>query len=537
MEQDDRQGRACELVAGYHQRTKHHLDRYAKGPAQMDWATQPDPFRRFSGAPELPLPVAADQRTIRYPDLFVIGGVQPEAMGLESLAVLLELSFGLSAWKSSGGDRWALRCNPSSGNLHPTECYCATSGLMGIDDGIHHYACRDHLLELRCAASLPFAGLLVGLSSIHWREAWKYGERAFRYCQHDIGHALAALRFAAGVLGWRVRLLDHWGDSDCAAFLGLDREQDYGEAEREVPDLLCAVGPEPDGAMAVEPLLTAAGAGLWRGRANVLSDRHQHQWPVIDEVHAAAFKPRTMIEPAKVSASYELLPTTTALRAADLIRQRRSAQNFDGLTTADAAILWRLLDATLPRPDLPPFDAWPARSKVHLLLFIHRVDGVESGIYFFPRRDSVAAELRQLMRADFAWSAVAHCPAHLQLYRLLACDCRHLATTVCCHQDIAGESVLSMGMLAEFDAALAEGSWCYRRLFWEAGMIGQSLYLEAEAAGLRGTGIGCFFDDAVHKVCGLSGTRFQSLYHFTLGGPRTDQRIQTLPPYGHLRRP
>jgi hypothetical protein len=91
-------------------------------------------------------------------------------------------------------------------------------------------------------------------------------------------------------------------------------------------------------------------------------------------------------------------------------------------------------------------------------------------------------------------------------------------------------------MLAEFDQALAEGGWLNRRLFWEAGMIGQVLYLEAEAAGLRGTGIGCYFDDAVHEVCGLSGTTLQSLYHFTLGGARTDRRIQTLPPYGHLRR-
>src|SRR5437660_12483691 len=40
-------------------------------------------------------------------------------------------------------------------------------------------------------AAFPEDSFLVGLSSIHWREAWKYGERAFRYCQHDVGHALA----------------------------------------------------------------------------------------------------------------------------------------------------------------------------------------------------------------------------------------------------------------------------------------------------------------------------------------------------------
>jgi hypothetical protein len=61
------------------------------------------------------------------------------------------------------------------------------------------------------------------------------------------------------------------------------------------------------------------------------------------------------------------------------------------------------------------------------------------------------------------------------------------------------------------------------------------LYLEAEAAGVRGTGIGCFFDDAVHELLGLSGLRYQSLYHFTVGAPLSDGRLQTLPPYGHLQ--
>lgn len=62
------------------------------------------------------------------------------------------------------------------------------------------------------------------------------------------------------------------------------------------------------------------------------------------------------------------------------------------------------------------------------------------------------------------------------------------------------------------------------------------LYLEAEAAGVRGTGIGCFFDDGVHDVLGIRGPWLQSLYHFTVGGALTDTRLQTLPPYAHLRR-
>ena len=137
------------------------------------------------------------------------------------------------------------------------------------------------------------------------------------------------------------------------------------------------------------------------------------------------------------------------------------------------------------------------------------------------------------MHARFAWSSPAGCPQGLPLFLLEAGDVRRLAAQVSCGQEIAGESCFSLGMVAEFQAGLREqGSWFYRRLFWETGLIGQLLYLEAEAAGLRGTGIGCFFDDPVHAVFGFPDSAFQSLYHFTVGGPVDDPRLSTLPPYG-----
>jgi nitroreductase len=112
---------------------------------------------------------------------------------------------------------------------------------------------------------------------------------------------------------------------------------------------------------------------------------------------------------------------------------------------------------------------------------------------------------------------------------------RSLAASVSCGQEIAGAGVFSLGMLAEFEETLTRlGAHWYLRLFWETGMIGQVLYLEAEAKGLRGTGIGCFFDDAVHEAFGLQDSTLQSLYHFTIGGPVEDPRLTTLPVYEGL---
>ena len=53
---------------------------------------------------------------------------------------------------------------------------------------------------------------------------------------------------------------------------------------------------------------------------------------------------------------------------------------------------------------------------------------------------------------------------------------------------------------------------------------------------MRSTGIGCFFDDPVHQLLGLqeNSIQYQSIYHFTIGDPISDQRISTLPPYYHV---
>jgi len=137
------------------------------------------------------------------------------------------------------------------------------------------------------------------------------------------------------------------------------------------------------------------------------------------------------------------------------------------------------------------------------------------------------------MNPELTWTIAPGCPDDLPLYRLLEGDARKLAVQVSCHQDIAGDSAYSFGMLAEFEGRLRErGAWWYPRLFWESGLLGQVLYLEAEAAGVRATGIGCFFDDPVHEITALRGLSLQSLYHFTIGGPVEDGRLQTLPAYG-----
>lgn len=224
--------------------------------------------------------------------------------------------------------------------------------------------------------------------------------------------------------------------------------------------------------------------------------------------------------------------------AAQIIQQRRSLQACDGRTSIPAQRFYRMLERVMPRADLPvarrpmPWDAIPWAPAIHFGLFVHRVEGIESGLYALARDPGKLEKLKACMHAHYAWQAPPGCPASLPLYLLERGDARQLATQLSCRQEIAGEGAFSLGMLAEYQASLAaHGPSFYRRMFWEAGAIGQVLYLEAEAAGVRSTGIGCYFDDPVHDVFGFKGLEFQSLYHFTIGGAVEDVRLTTLPAY------
>jgi nitroreductase len=550
----------------YHEATKHHFNRFARALGYLDWATQPDPFRRYAGAPLVELPREPLATDVPYSALYDPDSrTPPRPLDAHSIGEFLRCSMGLSAWKQYGTSRWALRVNPSSGNLHPTETYVIWNGR------VCHYAVKEHALEERCVLLAPVPrplppSFFVALTSIHWREAWKYGERAFRYCQHDAGHAIAALRLAAALLGWQLTLLPQWSDAQIAALLGLDRDADFGTAEREEAECIALVtagdvGPWRDD----DPTLfvDAARNGTWSGRANTLSSS-RIEWPIIDEIAAAtrypgpgsgdapgrtdtlsprtdALSPRTDALPPRTDALPHRTDTLShrtdvsslngtddarAATARHILLQRRSALAFNPqgfLTRSSFLSMLRRL-----HPGAPPWDAidWPPR--VHLALFVHRVQDTEPGLYAYLRDGAVLDEWKTAMRAEFLWERVDE-----DLFLLVPIDCRRAANRVSCDQEIAEDGFFSLGMIARLERPVRDsGEWVYRRLFWECGIIGQILYLEAEAVGGRATGIGCFYDDPVHDALGLSGHAWQSLYHFSMGIPVEDTRLTTEPGYG-----
>ncbi|MDH4083998.1 MAG: SagB/ThcOx family dehydrogenase [Nitrospira sp.] len=557
-------------IIRYHVQTKHHFNRYARSQGFLDWANQPDPFRRFEGAELISFPLLKPEEEPHSPDyeaMYEQRTVLCQPISLSTLSRFFEFALALSAWKKAGESEWALRMNPSSGNLHPTEGYVVLPEIdgLGLKPGLYHYAPKEHGLELRAEfpaesvarllAPFPSGAVLFGLTSVHWREAWKYGERAFRYCNHDVGHAIGSTRVAAATLGWNMALLDGMDQHAVAQLLGTGRKEDYGEAEQEHPDCLAVMWPSRKvrGEQRTVPLFLDSvivkelSGATWHGKANRLSGEHGVQWDIIDEAAEASWKHSSAQDLVAFSQppQNKNVPLTSHAGplAGQIIRQRRSAVAFDGQTSISAATFFHMMQRVMPRADQPqlerpmPWDVWPYDPAIHLVIFVHRVDGLSPGLYVLARDTKKLAFLQQAMNSELAWTIAPGSPEDLPLYWLLEGDARKTAVQVSCHQDIAGDSAFSLGMLAEFEGTLRErGAWWYPRMFWEAGLLGQVLYLEAEAAGVRATGIGCFFDDPVHEIVGVTNVTLQSLYHFTIGGPVEDRRMQTLLPYHHLPR-
>ncbi|MFG0317212.1 MAG: SagB/ThcOx family dehydrogenase, partial [Planctomycetota bacterium JB042] len=305
--------------------------------------------------------------------------------------------------------------------------------------------------------------------------------------------------------------------------------------EAEHVDLLLSVGPAGRATPAVRLDANAVDAllrGDDLGTRSALSRDH-HDWPVIEEVAEAsrrdgALAGRPDPEPAgEPSASVGPAPSGPGR---ELLRRRRSAVAMDGRTPLARDAFLRMIGRLRPDPESTPWTAFPGRPAVHPFLFVHRVEGLASGLYVLVRDPAALDPLRAACAARFAWAPVDEALPSLLL--LEEGDVRSIARSASCGQEIASDGAFAAAMVAEFAPRLrADGAWRYRALHWEAGAIGQVLYLEAEAAGVRATGIGCFFDDLTHGALGLRGDDHQVVYHFTVGGPVDDPRLVTRPAY------
>lgn len=512
--------RDLQTIFDYHERTKHTTQRYARSLGYLDWSTQPDPYRVYQGAEEVLMPLSFDNTTPPY-HLLDTNDVPSAPLCIESVSQLLQFSMGIAAHKAANGNRWSVRCNASSGNLHPTETYLVLPpSTITQQTSIIHYRVKNHSLEVLAELDtkfweqMPRDSFLIGFSSIAWREVWKYGERGFRYVHLDVGHAFQSLAVSAKMLGWKISKIEGISQDDLSTLFGLN--QDGRFFEDETPDIIAVVSKQGINNLSLNSLIENVPL-QFNSIANKLSPS-MHSWEIIPQIEQATSSLGK--SQAKVSRDdIEKLPTK---ESKDVILQRRSVHIMD----KDASKISKEQFHTILRSVSGSLDG--RENATHLCLMLHRVDEYKNGLYLLIRNEKDFESLRQQMHHDFLWETTSLA----NLYFLEARDLQMASKAISCTQDIASDGAFSLGMLCNFSQQLQEfGARRYKELYWECGMIGQQLYLEATSLGLSGTGIGCFLDDTMHYMLGLKSNLFQILYHFTVGRGYVDSRIQTEPAY------
>ena len=463
----------------YHRATKHTPESLRRTSTPLDWANMPDPFRHYEGTPLIDLP--ADPSPPSLSALSVLAGLLGPQTGEDEINFLSRLLFysaSISASKKTvSGYRYALRVNPSSGNLHPTEFHLASP------QGLFHYRVSSHMLEQRAIGD--FGDLSFLLTTISWREAWKYGNRAYRYCLLDAGHAWQALELSSRALGFEAQAMGRFADDELAAYYSLPEDEwpllvvrlksDFTPSSSKAPEWIRGIPNKLSGETGSNPAITSVHcktkltAGFAKARGDVLAPAAE---PLSGMAYGGLF--------------------------GEVVRRRRSALDFGGgfETIAADQLLTMLGLATRPlAADVLP------HSYIDLYVYVHRVRGVDPGVYRYLREGN-----------------------RLELLRIG--DQRAAAARLSLGQALAGNSCVTISMVADFDRALGEaGDRGYRYVHFEAGAIGQRLYVAAEALGLQSTGIGAFYDDLVHEYLGLKSEGRQVVYHFASGYAVADYRL------------
>ena len=513
-----------QMVYTYHNETKHAPTRYARSLGYMDWATQPDPYRTYLNTKQIELPLSFENHTFSYKDIFE-NKKEIAPFCLESISQFFQFSLGLAAVKSYEDQSWALRCNASSGNLQPSESYIIANDITGIEDGLYHYGVKEHTLEqlstTKKKLDIPKDSFVLGLTSIVWREAWKYGERSWRYTQLDCGHAFKALEISAKILGWNIQIINT-NDKDISSLLGLDDVSRYVPEETEHSDMLLLVSKDDKTKSVDVKNLRESLQDKYNGKANILS-ASRHRWDILEDIEQSVTSSEDI--DVNIFKSKQTTLRECEYKSKDIVLKRRSAQVMDKDDTHISKKEFETILSSVVSKNSSP---------VNLVLFVHDVENLPTGLYILVGDNSKLEDLKVSMKELFLWEKV-NCGVD-DLYLLQGGGFKLPAKTISCNQDIAAHGAFSLGMLVEFDHQLTtHGAHRYKELYWNCGAIGQQLYLEATSLHLSATGIGCFLDDILHDLLGITNTKYQSLYHFTIGRGLVDSRLTNEEPYKNKR--
>ncbi len=494
----------------YHEATKYHPETIGQGGG-LDWSAQPVPYKEYDCAEPIELadflPFDPNPFTGRPADADAHAQVQGEP-SLAALSHLIFYTYGVTGVVPGEPRHLLLRACPSAGGLYPAECYVIVREWPDLPSGLYGYDPAHHRLiplwagpEIADAAATACYGnaaveaapVMLVITGVFRRSAWRYGERAYRRILLDSGHLLGNATIASHALGLRCTLTAAFCDERLNTLLRIDSAEEGalavitvhppGESERPTWSALPST---TSSTVSVPPLLEAL------HHASVLPTERPHLVPR-GEDQADDLEQRYGLR-GGVPLAIPGVPSALTRAPLNAILRRRSTRRFRRATMSTEQLA-RILGYAY-HPEILGLGEQPALDRSLLMTFVAvlAVEGLAAGVYYYA--------------------------PHSNELRLLKAGCsRDAVQFLCLGQELGGDATVVVFHTADLQRAVKrQGERAYRYLHLDAGMLGERLDLAALSEGLGASGIGGFFDDQVTDLLGIPAEQ-AVVYITTLGVP------------------
>ena len=503
----------------YHEETKYHEREMRKFQRQIDWNAQPPPYKEYATEKKVDLLpyLPFHHNPLNGEPLASLDTEVVDPFGLNEISRLLYFTHGVTAvLQYTSGQTLHMRAAPTAGGLYPTEIYLATRGISALSDGIYNFLAKEHALvpawegdfwdafERHCLGheAIGQSQMLLVLTAVYQRSAWRYQERAYRRILLDTGHILGNLALYAPKEGFVPCPIGGFVDTSLNRLLFLE------EAAEGV--LAVVALPRRD---EIDPDHI-----LWRAPA--ASHRRAplaHHTTLHLELHRAS-----SILPEALAA---VTPTSTAEETLD-VSERTDAQDVIVLPPVIPGIADKIEQTILRRRSTRAFtgEAFFLDEMASILNFAYLPDPAASPALFAPALLETYLIVQKVIGLSAgAYRLASHgAPEGMRLTRLVGGDFRAQTQHFCLGQELARDAAVVVVHVAHLKVALAQyGDRAYRYLHLDAGHIGQRLNLAAVYRGLGASGIGGFYDDEVNGLLGLSLDHIV-VYITTLGRPQDE---------------
>jgi len=468
----------------------------------MDPANRPLPFKVYSGLELLPFDRAWDPLDEPATEALAgrgpVGRSRPRRADVERIC---HFSNGVLRWREVPwlpGGRMAFRAAPCTGALYHIELYLACAALEGLPAGLYHYCARDSgflclrtgdwrapLVEAAAAeAATADAPAVLVMTSTFWRNAWKYGPRAYRHSYWDGGVVIANALAAAHALDLPAKVVMGFVDAEVNRLIDVDPD-----AEAAIAMIALGGGGPASPTVPAPPRLSLTTEPL---------SPFEERFALIPAAHAGtslgdAGQVLAWRRAAEATSSQESIRTSHGHGGGppleDAITGRRSTRRFAMAPITEGQLI-DLLDCALAPV---PSDAGIGPGTVHLAL--NGVQGLDPGTY---RVDGDRITPIQ------SWPEA---------------DIRAAAMEMSLVQELAADAAMNVCFLTDLDSVLDRmGDRGWRAAHMGAAIAGGRLEVAAQALGLGATGL-TFFDDEVTELFGLDATSTALTYLAAVGVP------------------